>query len=122
MLMETVFAVALLCAIVYTSTSVMSQAAKSSAQDKKKWTASETASMVMEELSFSYSTADILSAGTHVRYYDYEYSEVSAGQHTYKVTWEVIENTPIQGILSINLSVSWMEGPHEHFINYKTLR
>lgn len=114
--------VGLLVAVTYGSSMLVFQGSRQTAEDRHRWNASELATMMMEELSFSFAAEGQLNQGTQVRYYDENYAVVDASRKFYTVEWTVRENNPLQGISHINLVIRWNEGDHEKSVAFQTYR
>lgn len=122
LLLEVMFTLGLLGAITYAVTSAISQVSNSMSQENKRFIAAQVMTMVMEELSFSLITTDILSAGDHVRYYDNSFRMVPEADKIFTVNWTVTENDPKAGVSRIKLRVSWSaQGPTQELYS-ETLR
>jgi len=121
-LVEVVLFVSLLVTVLYGSSGVLFHGHKQSIEDRHRWDAAEIGSIVLEELSFSYTSSGVLDDGLHSRFYDQKFILVPEAQHFYKVEWSVTENDPIQGVLNIKLDVFWREGTLEKIVHYQTYR
>jgi hypothetical protein len=123
-LVEVMLFVGLLVAVVYGSSSVLFQGSRQSTEDRHRWNAIELASMVMEELTFSYMSAGQLDGGIHTRYYDQDYGVVAVDNTAkfYTAQWTVTENNPVQGVSHIELAMKWNEGSNEKVVKFQTYR